>query len=400
MNLSFYEYFYDAFYDDCKYSVITARRREGKTQHSVIWLGTKLASEPNIKALWVDTTQNNLNKYYTRYWYPTFKELFDTNLWQYNQSTHVLICSNGSVLDFSSAERPENMEGFAYDYVVLNEAGIILRKSGLWDNTIAPMTKNSKKVIIIGTPKAGSTKFYELSQNCYKSDSWKTYRITPANSIEWSKEELDEVKKQVPDVVWRQEYCGEFVGDGSGVFRIDNITNQLSTKPTKVLGIDIGRYEDETVIIGLDQDCSITYIDSFTDVDFDVQKTRIVNIWRDLNFPKINIDMTGLGLSIFDSLKNQIGTSINGINMNYNTKIDMIQNAQLLIENGTCKLIDHDKLIDQLRSYEYEKTKGGRITYNAPDGMHDDYVIGLSLALLEYSPAKKTVLKYNMLIPQ
>lgn len=35
---------------------------------------------------------------------------------------------NGSILDFGSAERPENMEGFAYDYMVLNEAGIILKK--------------------------------------------------------------------------------------------------------------------------------------------------------------------------------------------------------------------------------------------------------------------------------
>jgi hypothetical protein len=36
--------------------------------------------------------------------------------------------ANGSVIDFGSAERPENLEGFSYDFVVLNEAGIILKK--------------------------------------------------------------------------------------------------------------------------------------------------------------------------------------------------------------------------------------------------------------------------------
>lgn len=37
-------------------------------------------------------------------------------------------------------------------------------------------------------------------------------------------------------------------------------------------------------------------------------------------------------------------------------------------------------LTDELRRYEYEYTGGGRLTYSAPSGFHDDCVIALALA--------------------
>jgi hypothetical protein len=61
---------------------------------------------------------------------------------------YIITFLNGSTLDMGSAERPENLEGFGYDYYVLNEAGIILKKKGLWDNTIQPMVRNAQGKII------------------------------------------------------------------------------------------------------------------------------------------------------------------------------------------------------------------------------------------------------------
>ncbi|MDL0090086.1 hypothetical protein, partial [Campylobacter gastrosuis] len=89
------------------------------------------------KILWVDTMNANLKRYFQRYFYPELKQL-PRELWSYNAQDKQLNLGE-AWLDFRSAERPENIEGFGYDIVILNEAGIILKDSYLWDNAISPM---------------------------------------------------------------------------------------------------------------------------------------------------------------------------------------------------------------------------------------------------------------------
>ena len=73
--------------------------------------------------------------------------------------------------DFRSADRPENIEGFGYRHIIINEAGIILKNRNLWLESILPMTIDyDANVIIGGTPKGKKVKnnephlFYELYQ--------------------------------------------------------------------------------------------------------------------------------------------------------------------------------------------------------------------------------------------
>ncbi|MHC0627253.1 hypothetical protein ACYJ91_28645, partial [Klebsiella pneumoniae] len=66
-------------------------------------------------------------------------------------------------------------EGFEYDRTVINEAGIVLKKPQLWQNSIEPMTKGiNSKVRFIGTPK-GKNLFYQLSKK--NSDWYKSFKF-------------------------------------------------------------------------------------------------------------------------------------------------------------------------------------------------------------------------------
>ena len=117
-----------------------------------------------------------------------------------------------------SAERPENLEGFGYDYYVLNEAGIILKKKGLWDNTIYPMIKNARGKII-GTPKgktdanneSGKTKYFELSEKSKTNKHFAEYVYTVYDSPEYTPEQIENIKESVPSYIWNQEYLAQFV---------------------------------------------------------------------------------------------------------------------------------------------------------------------------------------------
>ncbi|MDZ7763210.1 MAG: hypothetical protein U5K00_02120 [Melioribacteraceae bacterium] len=88
-----------------------------------------------------------------------------------------------SICDFRSADKPENLEGFGYKLIILNEAGIILRNKNLWLESIYPMTLDYKdsKVFIGGTPKGKYHKnekhlFYELYHK--NNEAWKSYNFS------------------------------------------------------------------------------------------------------------------------------------------------------------------------------------------------------------------------------
>lgn len=212
-NLAFYEFIRPAFADTTQYVIIRAGRRTGKTFWAFQWIMLELMRNKWTRWLWVDTVQGNLSKYIDRYVRPILWDFWWTV--HVDNQKYIITFMNGSTLDMGSAERPENLEWFAYDFFVLNEAGIILKKKGLWDNTIQPMVRNARGKII-GTPKGktsdGETsKYMQLSDLCKVEDNWKEYHYPAIESPEWDEKQLDQIRWQVPAYIWLQEYMAEFV---------------------------------------------------------------------------------------------------------------------------------------------------------------------------------------------
>lgn len=208
-NFQFADFIKPAFADRTKYTIIRAWRRVWKTYGAFQWILYQLVKNPWTKWLWVDTIQSNLKKYIERY----VKEI----LWDFwgtikvdNQS-YIITFMNGSILDLWSAERPENLEWFEYDYAVLNEAWIILKKEWLWRKTIQPMLMNAQ-VKIVWTPKGKTDHLYhELSSQCSTSKNWKEYHYTCYDSPFINQEELEDIKNEIAWFLWLQEYMAEFV---------------------------------------------------------------------------------------------------------------------------------------------------------------------------------------------
>ena len=205
-----------AFYNNKKYTCIPAGRRTGKTYNAVNWLCEMLLCEGEGKSgLWVDTTQRNLTEYVDIYFKKILAPIW--HLIRYDKQGHKLEFPNGSFLHLRSAERPENMEGFEYDFVVCNEAGIIFKKSELWTNTLMPMCKNAI-VKIVGTPK-GMNYYSTLSANSGINDDWATYTFRAYDSPYWTEGQLHSIKTDpsVPPDVWDQEYMAQFMTITSNV---------------------------------------------------------------------------------------------------------------------------------------------------------------------------------------
>jgi len=374
----------DPLFSVAKYVIIKAGRRTGKTFNTVQWICEELLDKKRT-GLWVDTTQANLSNYVERYFKDILKPIW--HLMHWNAQKYILTFPNGSYIDFRSAERPELMEGFEYDRGVVNEGGIVFKKSSLWDNTLQPMFKGKDtKVRFIGTPK-GRNKFADLYSRGSDSNNieWESYTFTAYDSPYWDKDELEQIKPQIPQEVWSQEYLAEFIDGAGSVFRNINqcVIQELHEDPQDgcdyVMSIDLAKHQDFTVIYIADQKTGkVVFQDRFNQIDWGFQKTRIRATYQRFNCREAIIDSTGVGDAIFDDLNNG-GMNVRSFKFTSSSKNPLIQNLSVAIDNRSIEFYPFPELISELEIFGYEVSPMGAVRYNAPDGYHDDCVISLAL---------------------
>lgn len=367
----------EAYLNDAQFVVVKAGRRTGKTYNFALWLIQQLDNDPGSPGLWVDTKQGNIDKYVDRYFHPLLAKM---NLWQkceYNHQKKILKLHNGSYIDFGSAERPEMMEGFGYKYGVLNEAGIIFKKRSLWENTLYPMLKHAK-TRAVGTPK-GKNHFESLYRQ------YPHYTFSAYDSPFWKPEEIEAAKVTMTQEAFRQEMMAEFIEGAGAVFRniAQNILGDELAEPEEgrsyVLSADIAKHQDFTVILIGDLDSKrVVYHERFNQIDWGLQKARIVSAYEKFNCLSGIIDATGVGDAVFDDLRN-MGLNLEGFKFTSTTKQELVSNLSVAMDNGTIHYPNIPTLIDELEMYAYEQRANGQFTYSAPDGFHDDEVMALAL---------------------
>lgn len=208
---------------------MTKGRRVGFT-HGAANFAIEKALDDNLRILWVDVTQGNLLRYYDRYFLPTLKKL-PYKMWSFNKQQYELKIGN-TIIDMRSAEKFENIEGFGYHVIIINEAGIILkgeRGRYIWQNAILPMTMDYDDCIVYlgGTPKGivGKdglpTTYYNLYQKSQAGHKNYSHVNIPTDRNPFiSKTSVEEVREELPEGAVRdQEFNGKFVKSGSGVIK-------------------------------------------------------------------------------------------------------------------------------------------------------------------------------------
>jgi hypothetical protein len=370
----------EALYSDKRFVTIRAGRRTGKTQNSAQWIIDEVLSTEAESGLWVDTRHANIDKYVERVFLPVLSNVLKHVNW--NQQKKILKLPKGYV-DFGSAERAEMLEGFEYDRVVLNESGLILKKESLWDNTLQPMTRSkNNKTRFIGTPKGSKGGFKTL---CSRIDpEWQSYHFRAHDSPYWDKDELEKISRNVPELVWKQEYLAEFLEDAGTVFRgiskcySDKLLTEAEEGRRYVMAFDVAKYQDFTVVYVADLKANqVVFQDRFNQIDWNFQKDRILSIWNRFNKPKALMDSTGVGDAVFDNLK-KAGMNVEGFKFNATNKEQIIQNLSTAIDSQAILFYPFTELIAELEIFEYEVRARG-FGFSAPEGYHDDCVIALAL---------------------
>ncbi|MCZ7616741.1 MAG: phage terminase large subunit [Ignavibacteriaceae bacterium] len=213
-----------------RFKVIAKGRRFGLTRGFANYVIEQMLNDVS-PILWVDTIYGNIERYVERYFVPVLKGL-PKNYWKYRGNRNELRIGK-SVCDFRSADNPENIEGFGYALIVVNEAGIVLKNRSLWNESILPMILDYKaNVLIGGTPKGKSVKrtnekhlFFELFEKGQTSNvkcktEWKSFNYSSYDNPLLDPNDIDELVKQISPALRDQEIYGKFIDkESSGIIK-------------------------------------------------------------------------------------------------------------------------------------------------------------------------------------
>lgn len=348
------------------------------------------------KGLWVDTVNSNIERYVERFFLPKLRKLPE-GTWHWGKQQKVLKILD-FYMDFRSVDNPENIEGFGYDYMILNEAGIILKDSYLWQNAIKPMMWDSDcQVFIGGTPKGGGGEFEKLYRLGMNSDKtrYAAFFLSPYDNPYVPAAKIEEDKKDMPQRVVKQEIDGEFLEDSGIVFRgIGAITildplaiPEIHPEHLYIMGADLGKFEDFTVLTVYDRtDNKQVYQMRFKDLEWPFIRSKIKETSNKFNKCLVMLDSTGVGDPTYDDLCRE-GVPVEGIKFTNTLKKQMIEKLANWIELKNLYMLQLKETVDELTAFTYDiSEKTDRVFYGAPPGMHDDVVISHALACWGMNP--------------
>jgi hypothetical protein len=203
-----------------KYTIVAKGRRFGATRGAAHACMEWAAEGKRI--LWGDTINSNITRYWDRYFEPSLKH---TGLKYHFDRTKNVASIGPGVIDFRSAEIPENWEGFGYHVIILNEAGIILKDPELYEKTVLPMLLDypDSRLFAMGVPKGKLIKdgtdapFWRLFSA--EGPNRRSLRFSSYDNPLLSPDDIRDLEVEMagrdPATV-RQEIYGEFMDTVSG----------------------------------------------------------------------------------------------------------------------------------------------------------------------------------------
>lgn len=305
-----------------------------------------------------------------------------------NDSELAIYFKNGSILRFAGCEDVDKHRGINPIDVVFDEYSEMPEQ--IWTAIIQPILRENKgTATFIFTPKG-------------KNHSWKLLQMAKENPTEWytdvqsvsdtnifTTEELIEIQRNTPQALYEQEYMCSFQ-EGAGQFfrRIhNNLYNAQEYQPEWgdfQLGVDLAKYQDFTVITPFNMNTFRVYNqDRFNQIDWNLQKARIEVSARKFGNARVRIDATGVGDPVVEDLKSR-GLNIgddDAIKFTEAMRMNLLNNLAMLLEQDKIQIPNDEGLITELESFQYSLSPLGKIKVGAPEGMHDDRVFSLALAV-------------------
>lgn len=304
-----------------------------------------------------------------------------------NAQQHRLELITGGVVEMWSLDTPDVARGRKYARVTVDEAAMIRHLEEAWTAVIRPTLADYQGDAWIASSPKGRNYFYrmyQLGQDPNEPD-WASWQLPTAANPYIVVDEIEAMRRQMPERTFNQEVLAVFLESGDGVFRrIRDAVSDLDPTPTAghdyVIGIDWGKQHDFTVITVLDTFLNaVVAVDRFNQIDYAVQMNRAQALIDRYHPISVVVERNSMGEVLVEQAQRR-GWPVEAFTTTAASKRRAIDDLALAFEQGTLRIPDEAWLIDELEAYDMERLPSGLLRYGAPSGMHDDGVMSLAIA--------------------
>jgi hypothetical protein len=307
---------------------------------------------------------------------------------------------NGSVIQLVPADE------FSQSGIGTNPVGVVFSEYSVtsdkaWNYLRPILLANGGWVVFNFTPR-GMNHAYNILQIARNNpNEWFSQVLTVEETNIITTEQIEgERREGMPEDLIQQEYYCKFIEGGANFFkRVDENVWKDDYKPREMaqyqIGVDLAKFHDYTVITPFDLNTfRVLQQERFNQIDYNLQKAKIENTYLKLNRGLIVIDSTGVGEPVYDDLYNR-GMNITPYRFNVKSRMDLLTNLKILLEQDRIKIPDDPILINELKSMQYALSPAGNLTVEVPDGLHDDCIMSLALAVWDIPPTPIRVNQSN-----
>ena len=358
--------------DDAKYYVLNIGRQFGKTLLCINQMLFWAINKPGSQIAWVSPIYKQSKKVFDELERATVA----SGLFEYNRS-ELIVKGCKSTIMFFSGERPDNIRGNTFDYLIIDETAFT--RSELWSEVLsATVLVKGKKVIFISTPK-GKNHFHQLYLQQNYDVRYKSFHFTSYDNPMIDEADLEERKRSLPDHIFRQEYLAEFLDNASGLFR--NIRECIGPGPsgTNYFGLDIGRADDYTVLTIQNQDGQLVDVQRWRHNEWSAIIDKVASMIKRYNANGY-VEVNNQGDVFFEMLQKKCGNLVQPFTTTTKSKPMIIEDLAVDFEQKSISVLDVDWFIDELDAFTYVfDPRSRKVKYSAPEGIHDDGVMSLAI---------------------
>lgn len=302
-----------------------------------------------------------------------------------NASDLMIQSITGSTLYFYSAEQSNRIRGNTFDYLILDEAAFFKQGDNvnhIWYSVLAPTIKvKGKKVIMVSTPNGTNNFFYDLCQLAINKTKGYAY-IKKTIYDDSMCNNVEEIRSQTPDIMFRQEYLCEFIEGATSFFTnyhqcYDN-TMVFNWKSPLWAGIDWSSTgKDKTVLTFINAEGQVQKYN--IEGDLDKKYEQIASIINQRKPRAVYAETNSIGEVMLNELNKLLKKKAKGFLTTNDSKTEIIGELAVALERGDITYNDIE-LDRQLGAYGYSVTKTNKLSF-AGVGEHDDATMSLAFAL-------------------
>ena len=300
-------------------------------------------------------------------------------MYQANESELTVSLIHGTTISFRSAEKPDNLYGEDVHAAVMDEASRM--KQEAWHAGRSTLTATRGPVRIIGNVKGRRNWAYNLARQAEGGEpGWFFAKLTAQDAVDAgivAADEVEQAKRQLPENVFRELYFAEPSDDGGNPFgqkSIQECIQDMSPEPPAVYGIDLAKSVDWTVVIGLDSNGTVCRFNRYQ-LPWEETVRALVS---EIKLTAAVIDSTGVGDPIVERIQKAL-PNVEGYNFSAPSKQKLMEGLAVAIQSGEVRY-PAGVIVSELDSFMFEYTRTG-VRYSAPEGLHDDCVMALALAV-------------------